>query len=541
MARRATVGLLLVMIGSLILADRVLIEDPVSILDPELRRPAPVGSGETDSVDAWPADSSGRVVDASEMAGSTWYCPAGSVTANGDNDHIVIITNRGDEDLTGSITVFPSLVDSQGSPVVFTPAVQPIELGAYEQTSIRLAPIATAIDPLLASDFGAFVGALVEFNEPDIAVEHRLTSPFGSGTAVCSATASTSWWFAAGSTTTGVDYLLYLMNPFATDAVVDVEFLTDDGSRSPQAFQSQLVPARSLVVLDVAAVATVRPQLSTEVTALSGRVIAERVQLFRADDGPTGLEVQVGTPRLSPQWFFPSGRAIQGAGESFVIYNPTDMPTSVELEFLPDDDQRRAIVSPLLLEINERERWVVTVDAHPTHPSTSVAEVFVGDFLAPGERYSARIRSFSGVPIAVERVTTVPSNVGAGVSIASGSAVSSTDQLIAVTASAHNYQHVQRSDDPAQLIVMNTAEDTISRVEVFAGARGEQARVAVAEIGPLERAVFEAGNWELGSVEWLRVTSSTGVTAELVTFDKTTLNSSSGVPAVGSVTVPGLG
>ena len=51
--------------------------------------------------------------------GSTWYCTAGFATPDGANEHLVILTNESEQPVQGSLTIFPSLLDTLGNTVPF--------------------------------------------------------------------------------------------------------------------------------------------------------------------------------------------------------------------------------------------------------------------------------------------------------------------------------------------------------------------------------------------------------------------------------------
>jgi len=474
----------------------------------------------------------GPVSAAPEASGSTWYCAAGFITPDAFNDHIIVFTNSTDEPVFGTLTIYPSLLDTNGNPLPFPRAAQPIEVPAGAQRSVSLAPLVASLDDQLASNFGAFAAALAEFEGSGVNVEHRVVAPRGSDIGPCATSAGTSWWFASGTTTADVSYQLYLLNPFPDDAVVDLTFVTDAGSRSPTAFKGTLVPAQSLTVLQVAPEVPVNSQMTAEITVLAGRVIAERIQLFENAAGPAGLSLTLGANRLSEQWFFPAGRSIPGAGESYLIYNPGDVAAEVEFELKPDSADRVGDVAPRPVPVGPRERWIVTVASHPSHPVDALATIDASSSVEPGEQFFASVRSFNGVPIVVERIFTRPSSQG-GVTASLGADVASTDQAMAIP---------ERLDgaEEATLAVLNPAGDTIARVEVLVGGpEGEEVRANV-ELAPRRRAVFDLTTLVEPGDQWLRVMSSTGTIAEMTLAVDGVLLSTSSIPVQGTTSVPDL-
>lgn len=484
-------------------------------------------SRESDAAEPVALDS----VVAGATTGSTWYCPAGFVTPDAMNDHVLIITNRSERQANGSLTLYPSLLNTVGEPVLFERAAQRISIEPLSQQQVSLAPLVILLDERLAGNTGAFVGSLVEFDLAGVTVEHSIVSPTGRDAGPCSDRASDSWWFASGTTTADVRYLLYLLNPFRDDAVVDVRFVRDDGVRTPVKFDGRLVPGQSLIVLPVEDEVSVWPQVTAEVTTRTGRVIVERLQVFSNPEGPSGLSVSLGAETLSEQWYFPAGRAVPEGGESYVIYNPGDEVAEVEFEVKPDAVDSAGDLAPTAINIGSGERWVVTVDEHATHPDDTLATLFVDAGLDPTDRYFVTVRSFNGVPVVVERVVTLPGSQGSGVAATLGLTVTSTDQTMSIPPGER---------DDAVLAILNPAADTIARVQVIAGnASGEQ-RWAELELGPRRRGVFRGEAIGLADAEWLRVVSTTGTISELVLQSADGLQYIPGQPVEGTEGEPDL-
>lgn len=465
-------------------------------------------------------------------SGTTWYCPAGFTTPDASNDHVVVITNPTDEAVVGTLTIYPSLLDVDGNPLPFPRAVQPLEVAAGEQSRISLAPLVASLDERLATDTGAFVSALAEFDAAGINVEHSVVAAQGSDVGPCATSAGTSWWFASGTTTAGVGYQLYLLNPFPDDAVVDISFVTDAGSRSPTAFNGKLVPAQSLTVLQVAPEVPVNAQMTAQVTVLTGRVIAERIQLFENEAGPVGLSLSLGSNRLAEQWFFPAGRSVPGAGESYLIYNPGDEAAEVEFELKPDSADRAGDVAPLAIPVGSRERWIVTVSGHPTHPVDALATIDAGTMVGPGEPFFVSIRSFNGVPVVAERIFTRPHDEG-GLAASLGGDVASTDQAMAVPTQLEDAES-------AILAILNPAGDTIARVEVVVGGPGGEQTRAEVELAPRRRGVFDLTSLLEPGDQWIRVRSSTGTVAEMTVSAPGVVLTTMGIPVQGTTSVPDL-
>jgi len=500
-------------------------------------------SGSTESGDSPEVglnEGQGPLTAAPGSSGSTWYCPAGFITPDALNDHVVIVTNSTDEPALGTLTIYPSLLDTEGNPVALfdafgnplTRAVQPIEVPARTQRSVSLAPLVSSLNDQLATNTGAFAGALAEFDGAGVNVEHMVVAAQGSDVGPCATSASTNWWFASGTTTVDVGHQLYILNPFPDDAVVDISFVTDAGTRSPTAFNGKLIPAQSLTVLQVAPEAPANAQMTAEVKVIAGRVVTERLQLFENEGGPSGLSLSLGSNRTSLQWFFPAGRSVAGAGESYLIYNPGDEPAEVEFELKPDSADRIGDIAPLAVPVGARERWIVTVSEHPSHPVDALATIDASTMVAPSEPFFVSVRSFNEIPIVAERIFTRPAAAG-GVTASLGADVAATDQAMAVPQALTEAQS-------ATLAVLNPSGVSIARVQILVGGpEGDELRADV-ELAPRRRAVYDLQTLVEPGDQWIRVISSTGTIAEMTIAADGVLFSTNAIPVEGTTSTPDL-
>lgn len=210
-------------------------------------------------------------------AASTWYCVGGPATAEPAGggadpaqppaDHRVVVANPTSQPITGVLTAFPS----DGGPVTRELVVE-----ARSRLTVAVADVVDA----------PYAAALVELAGGGAVVEHELRSALGSATAPCASDASSTWFFAAGSTRTGATETLVFFNPFPGDAVLDVAFSTDEGRRSPKAFQDLTIPGRTVRAVTVTDKVTVREVVAAAVDVRVGRLVVDRVQTW--DDGGPG-------------------------------------------------------------------------------------------------------------------------------------------------------------------------------------------------------------------------------------------------------------
>lgn len=472
------------------------------------------------------------VASAAGSTGSTWYCAGGFVTPASVSDHVLVITNGGAQTAEGQVTVFPALPSVDGLSTRFPPEVSPSSVPARSQIRISLSALVPTYAPELASEGGAFAAALLEFDQPEVIVEHTVVTPQGTDTGPCASAAAPDWYFASGTTSAGVRDALFLFNPFADDAVVDVTFATDEGDRQPGLYNAMVVPARGLLVLDIAAQVTVRPQIATRVNARSGRLIAERVQVFNDPAGPIGASMALGISEPQLQWFFPAGRAMTGFAESYVVFNPNDTTAEVEFEAKLDGADRNGDTAPFPISVPPNQRVVVVVDESPTHPISDVATVKAGTRIEGAESYWVAVRGFNQVPVVVERVVTNPDPAGRGVTASPGAPRASTDQRVAVP--------LGMADTSSVLAIVNPVGDTISRVTVSTTVGDDLTPIAELEIAPRRRALLTLTDILPVGASGLRIESSTPVVSEIASMGPSGATSSLATPTIDTLVEPEL-
>lgn len=354
----------------------------------------------------------GRVaplVASDDVLGSTWYCAAGSSDADGPADHTVVVSNPGGVDREATVTVVPGTAD---------PVTTVVDVPAASIERVHLADLVEA--PAAA--------AMVEVDGGGVAVTHELVGPTGADRGPCASTSSDTWHFAWGDTSRDARSLVALFNPFPGDAVVDFEFVTVDGSRAPQALTGVVVPGRSVVVADVGEEVARRDQVSTTVTARTGRIVAERIQTF--DDTEEMLEgaeprraltVDLGVTQLMDIWVHPGARLAEGSTERVVVYNPGSSTAEIDVEVLVADPEWGGI-EPFELTVGPQRYEVLDLS-----DQSRLAERFED---GPIEA-TVVVRSLNGVPVVAERVTVVPTSAnGPGVSASTGSPLIGRTQLV---------------------------------------------------------------------------------------------------------------
>ncbi|MEI6700419.1 MAG: DUF5719 family protein [Actinomycetota bacterium] len=176
----------------------------------------------------------------------------------------------------------------------------------------------------------AWSTAMLQFNGGGVAVAEALAGERAWSTTPCASTVQDHWYFADGVTTLRTGSTLVLANPsVSTAAVVSTSFFTPDGVREPQAFQGVVVPPLSTVTLSLGRYVLHQAQFATEVSAISGRVVAAIVELGLVHSSVvTVVPGQVDLPGSS---IIPYVVDEKGQVQQFALANFAEVSTEVRL------------------------------------------------------------------------------------------------------------------------------------------------------------------------------------------------------------------
>jgi hypothetical protein len=338
---------------------------------------------------------------------STWYCAAGTARNGGSADHVVVVANPTDRPRRATLTVVPGGLS--GSPPAGAgggAVVRQVEVPARQRATVRLGDEVQA--PLAA--------AIVEVDGGGVAVEHRVSGPYGSDIGPCSPFTAATWHLAWGTTTRDARDLVVLFNPFPSAATVDASFVAADGRREPVRWQGFPVPARSVVGVELTDDVARSGQVAATFRARTGRVVVERIAQFDGSLGVRGMSLDLAVPDAGTEgtvWAFadggataptpvaaapgsddPAARTGLAASEKIVVYNPGADRAEVEVQVVPGaadagDDEAP---EPFRLSVGPGGYDVVDLGAEARVP--------------PGGHHATLVRSTNGVPVVAERVTT---------------------------------------------------------------------------------------------------------------------------------------
>jgi hypothetical protein len=314
----------------------------------------------TDAVPLPRADPAGALT-------SSWFCPSAQGGAAIVQATEIDITNPTSSTRTGTITWF-AVADGKVTPQPFT--VGPGALARLRNGTAATTPAASA---------------LVETEGGGVVVEQVVVGATTSSVAPCASDTSANWYLANGSTLVDATEVLSLFNPFPSDAVVDVEFSTEEGREAPGAVQGLVIPAGRTTFIDAGA--TVRRQAitATAVRARTGQLVVTRLQSFDGTAVRTGLSLALAARAAAPQWFFADAISSPTFGTTWHVFNPGTTEAEVRIEVMPVSGD-----PPEPIEITVPPRSQVAVPA--------ARDGGVADSVA----FASTVTSSNGVPIVVE-------------------------------------------------------------------------------------------------------------------------------------------
>ena len=148
------------------------------------------------------------------------------------------------------------------------------------------------------------VGGLVETPNALSATGALVSGAESMSAEACASTPHRQTFVAGGSTAGGDTFVLHLMNPYAAEAIVDLNVQSEAGSESNARFEAVVVPPRSSSLVDFTELIPGRESLSVLIESSRGSVIAVGRQGVAGESAvwqavPTGQDWFVPIPRTS--------------------------------------------------------------------------------------------------------------------------------------------------------------------------------------------------------------------------------------------------
>lgn len=279
------------------------------------------------------------VAASSSARSSAWYCGGATGTPDGAAAGTVVVANVGTRVLRGTVSVIASEGEPDVRPIAVSPATQAVMQLQYRSPT-------------------PYLGAIVELDGGQAAVDLVTAGPRGDSIGPCASSASGRWYFADGVTTKDATEVLTLLNPFPEDAIVDVAFSTEDGETTPDALSGLAVRGRSIKAVNVGEFVQRRAGVTAAVVARSGRLVTHRFQSFDGTEGRKGVTVSLGARAPAPRWLFPEGMVADGLTERFHVFNPSADESEIRVSFSLESGE----AEPLELTIPPHRRVTIVAN-----------------------------------------------------------------------------------------------------------------------------------------------------------------------------------
>lgn len=392
---------------------------------------------------------------------STWFCAA-ATGVDGLANSEVVIANTGIEAAQAIVTVF------EGAPeaLIDAPVVeQELEIPPLAIESLRLADLAPE---------GSTVSVAVEVDRGGVLVDKVSSGPTGVARSACASQASTDWVVTSGSTVPGSTLQLVVFNPFPDFATVDVDFVSEVGTRTPEDLIGLTIPSRASRTIEVSDVVAASESISSFVRVRSGRVVVEGIQSFDGTGAPQGLSVITGAPAPAPEWTFAGVTPAAGPAR-LVVVNPNDDDVRVDVEVFPAGDER--FVEPFQVILQAGQNGIVDLVAEGRLSGVSSFSLVASTADGAGVVVGLEQRPEAEEPepenvIIVEEDVDVP-NTGFAASL--GQPVAA-EQLFTTA-------DISEDDGRSTLHVFNPADDTFVTVVATVAIDGASREIEL-EVGP---------------------------------------------------------
>lgn len=403
----------------------------------------------------------GPAVAADDARSSTWFCAAATSTEDGVADSEVVLANTLLKESMAAVSVF---VGSAGAAVDAPVTELVVALPAQSLTSLRLADLAPG---------SPVVSLAVEVDGGGVVVDKISSGPTGVARSACAIDGSTEWVVTSGSTVPGSRLQMVVFNPFPDDAVVDIDFVSEVGARSPEDLVALHIPAQSSRIIEIGEVFAASESITTFVRVRSGRVVVEGIQSFDGSDAPLGLSVITGAPATAERWMF-AGISPAAGPARLVVVNPSETRVRVDVEVYPSGGER--FIEPFEVVLQPGQSDVVDLVSAGRLAGISSFSVVVrsldGPRIIAGMEQRPEIEEPDPLAAIVEIEVDAPST---GFASSVGQPVAASRVFTTVDISA--------DDDRSALHVFNPTDDTFVTIRTTISVDGAS-REEQLEVGP---------------------------------------------------------
>ncbi len=313
---------------------------------------------------------------------STWYCAAANAAAEAPLQHDLYLVNPAGEVVTATLSAYN-------------------EAGHIGTSDVEVAASGSTRVDVNATFGGPGLSVMAESPSAELLVEHRISGEQLADQVPCATNSSDRWYFPAqtslSNTSIRTAAQLYLFNPFAEDASVDVSAALPDSINAPQELQGIVVPARSARVLDLSTAAARRDQFAVAVETRRGQIVAETSQFQTSggtDEIPAtrGVRLTLGVSTPASDLAFAEGFTGTGVGERLVVYNPGAETARVLVQVTPYGASDLP-PEPFELEVPSRRYSELDLSAETRIPGEGL--------------HAMRVQTDPDTPVVAGRVVTV--------------------------------------------------------------------------------------------------------------------------------------
>jgi hypothetical protein len=310
---------------------------------------------------------------ASNVRSSAWYCSGGPVGDHPSGDRVTI-SNLGPRRVRVAVDV---MVTGHAVTERF------VTVAARSSLTLSVAQLSKAPEAaIVVQPLGGNVVVAQGYSvSGDVAM------------VPCATRAATSWYFASGSSLQGTQHWLLVLNPFAVDAVVDVEAYTEDGLRAPGSLQGLVVARNSRLPLRIDRAVSEQKIVAVSVHTRNGARVVATQALTRPRGKQFDTSLSLGALTPAHTWMFADNRSRSGAVQQLVIAAPGDQDAIARVSVVADVAAR---IEPRVVRVPATA--ALTVDFSGAIPS-GVSYTLVVHSVVPiiAETRDSYVNDYSGL------------------------------------------------------------------------------------------------------------------------------------------------
>jgi len=330
------------------------------------------------------------LVSAPEAESSAWYC-TGQTLPSFHASGFLVLSNATTRAVAADITTVT-------------------DTGATVHSAVSVPAQSSLAPSLPVPSSGTWQAQTVTLGGGGVSVSQVVHGPSGWSVTPCQSSTSAHWYFASGSTAGSNALYVAILNPTSSPVVVDLGFVTPGGAVHPVNYQGVVIDPGATLAEDVASEVQNASQVSTVVTARTGRVVASELQVYA---GPSaGLSVVQGLSQPEHRWAIPLAQETPGGGTSEIdVFNPGPVPEQVTVHLRLGSGP----LAPLANTVAPGQTWALAT-SHETR-------------IPAGASYSAEVDATGGPGVVVSRAVVAPAGATApqvGVAVAVDALTSST-------------------------------------------------------------------------------------------------------------------